>query len=116
VLDSGRDVVRCLITYADWWQPSTSSVLEVANARRSREFGDGLHSGLVETLDERRELCRRAGQLSDRDRKLLFLWYVVQLRADDVATKLRISRRHCFRLRADAIRKVVKLGETEQAA
>jgi DNA-directed RNA polymerase specialized sigma subunit len=116
VLESRREVVRSLITYSDWWQPATGSVLQVAGARRDSDFGDGLRTGLVETLDERRELCRRVGQLSDRDRKLLVLWYVVQLPAQDIARTLRISRRHCFRLRASAIRRIVELGEAERAA
>jgi DNA-directed RNA polymerase specialized sigma24 family protein len=116
VLETGREVVRSLITYSDWWQPATASVLAVAGARRDSDFGDGLRAGLVETLDERRELRRRVELLSDRDRELLVLWYVVQLPAQDIATRLGVSRRHCFRLRAGAIRKIVKLGETERAA
>ncbi|MGH2817517.1 MAG: hypothetical protein ACRDJS_03525 [Actinomycetota bacterium] len=116
MLESGREVVRSLITYSDWWQPATGSVLQVAGARRDSDFGDGLRSGLLETLDERRELCRRIGHLSARDRKLLVLWYVVQLPAQEIAGTLRISRRHCFRLRADAIRRIVELGEAERAA
>lgn len=116
MLDSGREVVRSLITYSDWWQPATTSVLRVANARRDSDFGDGFRSGFVETLDERRELCRRVGRLSDRERTLLVLWYVMQLHVDDVAGALRISRRHCFRLKAGAIRKIVELGEPQEAA
>jgi DNA-directed RNA polymerase specialized sigma subunit len=116
VLETGREVVRSLVTYSDWWQPATASVLAVAGARRDSDFGDGLRSGLVETLDERIELRRRVGLLSERDRRLLVLWYVVQLPAQDIATTLRISRRHCFRLRARAIRRIVELGDAEQAA
>jgi DNA-directed RNA polymerase specialized sigma24 family protein len=116
VLETGREVVRSLVTYSDWWQPSTASVLAVAGARRDRNFGDGLRAGLVETLDERRELRRRVGLLSDRDRTLLVLWYVVQVPAQDIACTLGVSRRHCFRLRAAAIRKIVELGDAEQAA
>jgi DNA-directed RNA polymerase specialized sigma subunit len=116
VLESSREVVRSLITYSDWWQPATASVIQVAGARRDSDFGDGLRPGLVETLDERRELCRRIGHLSDRDRRLLVLWYVVQLPAQEIASTLGVSRRHCFRLRANAIRRIVELGEAEQAA
>jgi DNA-directed RNA polymerase specialized sigma24 family protein len=116
VLDSGRAVVRSLITYSDWWQPATGSVLAVAGARRDSDFGDGLRAGLIETLDERTELRRRVGLLSERDRKLLVLWYVVQLPAQDIAKRVGVSRRHCFRLRAGAIRRIVELGEAERAA
>ena len=115
MLDSPDRVILALLTYTDWWQPSTTSVLQVGGARRSLEFGDGLRAGLLETLDVRTELRRRVSQLEDDDRELLFLWYVVQLEAQDIAKGLGISRRHCFRRRARAIRRIVELGETAAA-
>jgi hypothetical protein len=46
----------------------------------------------------------------------LFLWYVRQLAVGDIAKAIHASRRHCFRIRAAAIHKLVQLGEPEQAA
>jgi DNA-directed RNA polymerase specialized sigma24 family protein len=117
VLRTSSDVVRALLTYTDWWQPSTSSVMQVGAARRvGTGFVDGLPSGLLSTIDVRTELCRRMVQLGERDREVLFLWYVQQLAVGDIARAVRVSRRHCFRLRSAAIRKLVELGESEQAA
>ena len=111
MLDTEQQVVFCLLTYVDWWQPSTSSLLQVPAGRRNRRTSDGLRPGLLETMDVRSELSRRVLMLGDRDRKLLLLWYVEQLAVEDVARALRISRRQCFRRRAHAIRKIVELGE-----
>jgi DNA-directed RNA polymerase specialized sigma24 family protein len=117
VLRSPSEVVRALLTYTDWWQPSTSSVMQVGGARRvGRGFADGLPSGLLATIDVRTELCRRMARLEDRDRSVLFLWYVRQLAVGDIARAVGVSRRHCFRLRSAAIRKLVELGEPEKAA
>jgi DNA-directed RNA polymerase specialized sigma subunit len=115
VLDSREQVIRCLVTYADWWQPASSSILKVANARPDKNFGDGLRAGLLETLEERSELCRRTALLSDRDRTLLFLWYVKQLHVDDIAGTLAVSRRQCFRRRNQAIKRLIDLGNSEAA-
>ena len=115
MLDSPETVIRCLLTYTDWWQPSTTSVLQVAAARRKSQLPDGFREGLVGTLDVRVELCRRVAQLEDRDRELLFLWYFRQLLAEDIGKALGISRRQCFRRRARAISKIVELGEPESA-
>jgi DNA-directed RNA polymerase specialized sigma24 family protein len=109
-------VIRALLRYTDWWQPATSSVIQVGAARRKSALSDGIPLGLLGTLDERSELCRRMQELSDRDRRVLFLWYVQQLDAADIARELRISRRQCFRRRATAIRKIVELGEPDKAA
>lgn len=109
-------VVSALLRYTDWWQPGTASVIQVGGARRDSSFTDGLPSGLLSTLDERTELSRRMQLVSERERNVLFLWYVRQLAVEDIARELRISRRQCFRRRASAIRKIVELGEPRQAA
>jgi DNA-directed RNA polymerase specialized sigma24 family protein len=104
---SVSDVIRALVTFTDWWQPFTSSVLQVGDARRSSGFGDGLRDGLLDTIGERSELSRRIRALEERDRRILFLWYVRELPAHEVATEVGISRRHCFRRRSAALRALV---------
>jgi DNA-directed RNA polymerase specialized sigma subunit len=115
-LDTHDRVVRALLTYTDWWQPVTASIYQVGAARRSSSHSDGMRAGLLSTLDLRTELCIRMSQLPERDRRLLFLWYVEQLTVEEIAKDIRISRRQCFRRRSQAIREIVKLGEAEQAA
>jgi hypothetical protein len=113
-LASSDEVIRGLVTYTDWWQPATSSVLQVGPARRLQGYTDGIPAGLLGSLDERAELCRRMQHIADRDRLLLFLWYVRQLPVDEIVPIAKISRRQCFRRRAAAIRAIVKLGEPER--
>jgi DNA-directed RNA polymerase specialized sigma24 family protein len=110
MLSSPKQVVWALITYTDWWQPNTASVYQVGN-RRERFASDGIRSGLLDTLSERDELSRRMQQVAERDRVLLFLWYLRQLPAHEIARELRISRRQCFRRRAAVIRRLVELGD-----
>jgi len=111
MLTSSTDVIRCLITYTDWWQPASGSVLVVGAARRSNTIGSGLHPGVLDTLDERAELMRRVLRLEDRDRRVLFLWYVAQLPVSEVARAIGVSQRQCQRLRARAVQRIVELGE-----
>ena len=110
MLSTPSEVIRALLRYTDWWQPTSTSVAIVGSARRGRDFGDGIPKGLLATLDERTELCRRMRLVEDRDRRLLFLWYVKQLIAKDIAKELRLSRRQVFRRRASAVRLIVDLG------
>lgn len=116
MLTSVSDVVRCLTTYTDWWQPSSSSVLLVGAARRSNEAGDGLSPGVLDTLDERTELIRRVVHIDERDRRILVLWYVAQAPVSTIAQHVGISSRQVFRRRARAVRRIVELGETEEDA
>jgi DNA-directed RNA polymerase specialized sigma24 family protein len=113
-LDTPHQVIRCLITYTDWWQPDTSSVLQVGSSRSQNS--EGFRQGLIDTLDERWEICRRMEHLGPPDRHLLFLWFVEQRPTEEIARALGISRRQCFRRKARAIRMLVRLGEPEQAA
>jgi DNA-directed RNA polymerase specialized sigma24 family protein len=109
MLASREEVIGSLIRYTDWWQPMTSSVLQVGWARRGTDLTDGIRQGLLDTLDERSELCRRMRGIEEIDRRILFLWYVTQLTAQDIAKEVGISRRQCFRRRARAVR--LLLGE-----
>lgn len=113
MLDSPRGVIHCLITYTDWWQPSTSSILQVGAGRRE---SDGLREGLLDTLDERTELRRRVWQLDERDRQVLFLWFVRQLTVKEIAASVGMSRRHCARRKAAAVQAIVDLGKPATAA
>jgi DNA-directed RNA polymerase specialized sigma subunit len=108
---SREDVIRALVRYVDWWQPRSASVYRIGGRRTTK--GDGIPAGLLETLDERAELCRRMELLSERDRHLLFLWYVEQAVVEDIARTLRLSRRQCFRVRAKALRVLTDSGNAE---
>lgn len=114
MLSSPRDVVRCLVTYVDWWQPATSSILQVGAARRGGDRSDGMRAGVIDTLDERSELRRRVDRLEERERKLLFLWYVTETPVVEIAREVGVSRRHCFRLRSRTIAKIVEMGRPAQ--
>jgi DNA-directed RNA polymerase specialized sigma subunit len=111
---SSGAVIWALLTYTDWWQPATGSILQVGAARRDSSAGDGIRPGLLETLDGRTELCRRMAFLSERERHVLFLWYVRQLAAHEIARELHISRRQCFRIRSKAVQALI--DEEEPAA
>ena len=106
-------MVRSLLTYTDAWQPSTSSIYQLAGAGRDRRLEDGIRAGLLERLDERSELCRRMHELPDRDRQVLILWYVRHLSAEEIAAELGISRRQCFRRRALSIQALIEPRQEE---
>ena len=110
LLTTSSEVIRCLVTYTDWCQLSSGSVTKLP-PRGRKTHSDGLRAGLLDGLDERTELMRRMHTLGDHDRTLLFLWYVRQLHVDDIASAIGISRRQCFRRRANAINALVQLEE-----
>lgn len=114
MLSSPNQVIWALLTYTDWWQPSTASIYQVGG-RHSGFPSDGIRPGLLDRLDERDELCRRMQEVGERDRRLLYLWYLRQLPVHEIARELRMSRRHCFRRRAEAIRTIVDLGDASKA-
>lgn len=114
MLQTEHRIVHCLVTYTDWWQPPTGSVLQVGAARRNGERADGFAPGVLETLDERTEICRRVWELDERDRRLLFYWYVEQSPVEQIAQSLGVSRRQCYRRRARAIQTIIDLGSGEE--
>ncbi len=111
MLDTHEDVVRCLLTYTDWWQPPTGSVAVAVGTSGRRHAGDGLRDEVVEGLDERRELGWRLAHLDDLDRKILFLFYVAYLSGAEIAEAVGLSERQCYRRRNRAVERLVDLGE-----
>ena len=96
-------VISMLRRYREVFDPRTTSLLLVSRQGFDPSQGP-FRAGFVSRLDEREELRRRmADRLAERERKLLFLWYVVELRPGDVARTIRVSRVHCYRLRNDAL-------------
>jgi DNA-directed RNA polymerase specialized sigma24 family protein len=115
MLRTEHHVIHCLVTYTDWWQPTTASVFPVGAARRGGAYTDGLAAGLLDTLDDRTEICRRVWHLREADRLLLFLWYVEQRPVEEIARRLDVSRRQCFRRRNRAIQAIIDLGDVAAA-
>ena len=106
-----REVIKSLVLYTDWWQPRPTSVLQVG---RRRGFDDGIREGHLDSLAVRAELRRRVLELSERDRTILFLWYLRELPAHEIAREVGISRRQCFRRRSAALAALV--DDSESAA
>jgi DNA-directed RNA polymerase specialized sigma subunit len=109
MLSTHDQVVWALLTYTDWWQPTTASVYPIK--RRGSSASDGIREGLLDTMSGREELCRRMRSIKEQDRRLLYLWYMRQLSAIDIAKDLGISRRQCFRRRSAVIRHIIELGD-----
>lgn len=115
MLRNEYQVIHCLVTYTDWWQPLSASLFQVGAARRGSAYTDGLAAGLLESLDGRTEICRRVWHLREADRLLLFFWYVEQRPVEEIARELDISRRQCFRRRNRAIQTIIDLGDPAAA-
>jgi hypothetical protein len=96
-------VISMLRRYRDVFDPKTTSILLVSRQGFDPTQGP-FRAGFVSRLDEREELRRRmTDRLAERERRLLFLWYVMELRPGDVARRIRVSRVHCYRLRQAAL-------------
>jgi DNA-directed RNA polymerase specialized sigma24 family protein len=110
MLETVADIRRCLETSRDWYQPASTSVLQLGTSRvkgdRDEVFGPGFLGG----LDERTVLWRRLRCLEPVDRELLLLWHVAGLPPGEVARRIGMSRRHCFRRRDAALRALARMG------
>lgn len=96
-------IVRALTRYGDELSPRTGSVLYVVG---SRSRAEAFHPGVVSGLEERDDLRKVLQSLPERERELLFRWYVLGWPASRIAAALGISRVHCYRLRDRALRTI----------
>lgn len=100
--ETPESVMFALRRYRDVFDAKTSSIIVVSTDRFDPSRGP--FGALVSQLDRREELRRRMiERIPDRERKLLFLWYVADLPPARIAAALEISRMHCYRLRKNAL-------------
>ena len=100
MFETTAGITAALRRARDSYDPRTTSLLAVPR-------GDGVatepfHPRFLEDLDERRELERLLGLLPDKERALLVLWFTIGKPVTQIARQLRISRVHCYRLKAKA--------------
>ena len=106
-------VAYALKRYRDVFDAKTTSVIVVSHDAFDPSQGP-FRNGLIHRLEERDELRRRMSErIAERERKLLFLWYVADLRPAGVAQSLGISRMHAYRLRKNALSALCDEDEAE---
>jgi hypothetical protein len=114
LFETPESVAHALKRYRDVFDPKTTSVILVLSRSGFEAPREPFRNGFVDKLDEREELRRRmVERLCQRERRLLYLWYVADLPPSRVARSLGISRMHCYRLRKEAL---LALSDEEPAA
>ena len=114
-LETFPEVERALRTYADAYQPRTSSITTVPQGRAGADrfpFADAL----LDHLDERHELRVRMAWLDAEARVVIARWYIEGARPEVIARGLRRSVRHVYRVRARAMEQLAAMGCNEEFA
>lgn len=93
-------LVRKLGLLAGGRDAATGSLLRPAQRRSGR---DPFTGSLAARLDDRSELAAAFQVLHERERLLLYLWYIEDRPVEEIAARLGVSRGHCYRLRASAL-------------
>lgn len=100
VFETTADIAAALGRVRDSYDPRTTSVLAVP--RDGGGVSEPFHARFLDELDERRELERLLDLLPEKERTLLILWFTIGKPVAHIARQLRISRVHCYRLKAKA--------------
>jgi RNA polymerase sigma factor (sigma-70 family) len=114
LLRQRSDVTRALSRLFVRVPAKSGSVIFVSGrAGKAARSGDRGY-GFIGHFEEQEELTRRLRRLGERDRLLLFLWYVEEWAVSEIAERLGISRVHCYRLRDRALDKLTEPGGTSE--
>lgn len=97
-------VIRALTSFGDRLDTRSGSIMFLVGSRSTPR--DPFHFAFLGRVEDRGELIRRLQLIEPRERLLLFLWYVAGWPVASIAERLGISRVHCYRLRASALRRM----------
>ncbi|HVL90597.1 MAG TPA: sigma factor-like helix-turn-helix DNA-binding protein [Actinomycetota bacterium] len=95
------DVVRALERSRDCFDPSSTSLMIVAETKNPHR--DPFGRGFIAGFEERTELRKRLARLDERSRALVILWHAYGHPVAQIARRLGISRVHCYRLERRAL-------------
>ena len=112
MFSDAHEIVRALERVRDYYDPRSTSIMTTGGA--SDPHAEPFRAGFISTLEERTEVVRRLGELDDRSRTLLVLWHIAGKPVTEIARTLKLSRMHCYRLRAAALNTM--LGHAERSA
>jgi RNA polymerase sigma factor (sigma-70 family) len=107
-------VSRALGRLFDRVPAKSGSVIFVSGRAAKGARSDDQGYRFIGHLEEQKELTRRLRRLAERDRLLLFLWYVEEWPVSEIAEHLQISRVHCYRLRDRALDKLTEPDRTTE--
>ena len=105
------DLIAALREYGDVYDPKTSSVFEIARSRSADP--EPFRYGFISGFEMRAEITRLLRVLDARSRTLLILWYHQGRPVAKIARLLNISRVHCYRLRDQALDKMLDESKRE---
>ena len=105
------DIIAALREYGDVYDPKTSSVIEIARSRNADP--EPFRYRFIGGFEMRAEITRLLRTLDARSRTLLILWYHEGRPVTKIARLLNISRVHCYRLRDNALEKMVQESKRE---
>jgi hypothetical protein len=109
MLATYASVEHALRHYTDYFQPRTGSVTSLGGGKVSG-VGHPIHPALLESLEERTELCRRMAWLDREEAVILVRWYVEGAKPCVIAEGLGRSLRHVYRRRYSGVSTLVALG------
>lgn len=114
MFETPQAVVAALRRYRDAFDVASGSIV-LTRSGRYGPSSDPFRAGFLERLDERQELVRRMRALRARERQLLVLWYVADLKVTQIADRLGFSRVHCYRLRDKALKALCDMAGRTRA-
>lgn len=113
MLKTVEEVIAALKRYREAFDPKTTSII-MCRKDGFDPLVEPFRAGFLSRIEEREELQRRMRMaLTERERTLLWLWYIVDAPVGRIAREVDISRRHCYRLRDKALSSLVNEADGE---
>jgi DNA-directed RNA polymerase specialized sigma24 family protein len=100
------EFVAALRRVPECYDPKTTSILFIRGCD-GRAEAEPFHGGFLSRFEERAEVIRLLGEIDQRSRRLLVMWFVEGIPVARIARCLRISRVHCYRLKDQALRRML---------
>ena len=111
MLDSYGEVINTLKTLNDYYYLKSNFIIYPKSNKSDIRDREPFRPGFLRSIEKRSELLKRLNKLNKNEKTILLLFYTFCKPITYIEHALRLSCRHCYRLKKKALQNIISVGE-----
>ncbi len=101
-------IIKLLQILNDYYHIRSNSIVTIGSSRKNFHQYSPFRKGFLSSIDERTEIIKRLNRLEGRKKYILLRYYTFSKPISEISNQLKISQRHFYRLKKDALNQLTE--------
>ena len=111
MLNSYEEIINTLKTLNDYYYLRSNFIVCHKSSKLDIRSREPFRQGFLSSIEKRSELLKRLNKLDKREKTILLLFYTFSKPINYIGHALRLSCRHCYRIKKKALQNIMNMGE-----